>query len=383
MLKVKYNISMLFIKIKNCFRLLIIFIFCNIINIEQSHSIETKDCKFNAFYIKNIKTDITRENIQKAKFDAENEALYKSFSTLISRLTPKNKKVQFEIDIKKFVQFIKINKEENSQQRYIANFDICFNRNSLINFFKKKNLPHAEIYSLPITVFPLYRGPQGYVFLDKTNKWQNLWETKIRNYDSLLRFKITKENLSLKRNLDPKNILNSDTNEILKIIQLNEGRRLMIVISEPILLKNGKYAIKTQARLYNQNGKFDSALYSNKKSVSSYKNIEELEKVYLEDEVSNILEVFSESWKKNNLFKDNILTFVNLYVPVNLNTDWSNFIQLVDNLPYIQEFSIIALKSNVGKVRITFQGSTNTFLTLLNEKGLKIQKLNDEFILLK
>ena len=56
---------------------------------------------------------------------------------------------------------------------------------------------------------------------------------------------------------------------------------------------------------------------------------------------------------------------------------------LFNNLPYIKKIDIIGLKSDVGKVGLTFQGTNNTFFNILNEKGYKLKQVNDEFILIK
>ena len=137
------------------------------------------------------------------------------------------------------------------------------------------------------------------------------------------------------------------------------------------------------SRLFNKKGDFDSTLYSNLKKFKSYNAAFVAQKKQLEKEIKEILNIFSESWKNNNLFKENVLTQVNLYVPIERKNDWSNFIFLVNNLPYVNHFKIISLKNDVGKVRINFQGTAKTFLTILNEKGLKITKVKDEFVLSK
>ena len=157
----------------------------------------------------------------------------------------------------------------------------------------------------------------------------------------------------------------------------------MTVVSEPVLLKNGNFGLKTYSRLYNKKGEFDSTLYSNLKKFKSYNTAVKVQKKQLEKEIKQILFIFSESWKKNNLFKENALTQVNLYVPIKRKNDWSKFISLVNKLPYVNHFKIISLKNDVGKVRINFQGTAKTFLTILNEKGLKITKVKDEFVLSK
>ena len=92
--------------------------------------------------------------------------------------------------------------------------------------------------------------------------------------------------------------------------------------------------------------------------------------------------IYCTFWKKSNLFKKDVLTHIDLYVPIKKEKNWSNFINLVDNIPYINEFTIVAIRNDVGKVRIQFQGTVDTLFSIFNEKGLKFKKVKDEFILL-
>ena len=80
--------------------------------------------------------------------------------------------------------------------------------------------------------------------------------------------------------------------------------------------------------------------------------------------------VFEESWKKNNFFKDNILTKINIFIPIKKSSDWYNNLRILNELPYINKVMVASLKPKVGKVNILFQGTKNTFVTILNEKGL-------------
>ncbi len=331
---------MLLVKINQSFIKLIIFTLFNIIFFYQNcFSADFKDCNHKAFYVKNVRSDVTSETIVKAKILAENQALYSALIRLIQRLTLKQKeKIKFEIDIRNLINFIKINNEANSTNRFIASFDVCFNRKAIIKLFKSFNLSYAEVYSLPISVLPIFGSPRGYVLFDKNHVWKKLWLKNIQNYDGLLKFKISKANLHLKRNLKVKKVLNSEKNEIVKIIEFNKAKRLMIVVSEPVLLKDGNFGLKTYSRLFNKKGEFDSTLYSNLKKFKSYNAAFISQKKQLEKEIKEILNIFSESWKKNNLFKENVLTQVNLYVPIERKNDWSRFIFLVNNLPICKSF---------------------------------------------
>jgi len=134
--------------------------------------------------------------------------------------------------------------------------------------------------------------------------------------------------------------------------------------------------------LYDKKGEFIANIYSNIKNFKNYENVQKNEKRYLEKEVKNIIYIYSESWKKSNLFKKDVLTHIDLYVPINKENNWSNFISLVDKIPYINDFIIVAIRNDVGKVRIQFQGTVDTLFSIFNEKGLKFKKVKDEFILL-
>ena len=72
--------------------------------------------------------------------------------------------------------------------------------------------------------------------------------------------------------------------------------------------------------------------------------------------------MFEESLKKNNFFKEGLITFIDIYIPIKKMQDWSNALLLLNNLPYMKKIQIIGLKGNVGKVSLTFQGTNNTFL---------------------
>ncbi len=122
-----------------------------------------QDCLNSSFYIKNISVDLTKESINEARFQAEQKSKLIGFKRLTNRLLIKNKDLNFnKFDIASLVDYLKINKEANSDKRYLADFDICFNRNLVINFFRKNKLQYAETYREPISVLPLFKGPRGF-----------------------------------------------------------------------------------------------------------------------------------------------------------------------------------------------------------------------------
>ena len=121
------------------FKIIIIFIFEIIIIDTNAIASIIDDCRNSSFFIQNIKVDITKKNLLEARSVAEKKAKNIALSRLLSRLTLNNSIITpesyNEFDM---VEYLKINSEANSNKRYKADFDICFNRESVINFFFKK-----------------------------------------------------------------------------------------------------------------------------------------------------------------------------------------------------------------------------------------------------
>ena len=371
----EFNLKLFFVKIS--------IIFFYIIQFEVIASTKL-DCQEKAFYINDVISDAKHQDLTKAKLQAEEKGRLVAFNKLLNRLTLRKQiKETYKIDLNKMINFIKINNEANSTNRFVASFDFCFNRDEVVKFFKKENLNFAEVFSLPISIFPIYEGPSGYVFLDEKDLWYNLWKNFLKTNDSLLKFKLSSGNLSLRRSIKGKEIIKSNKDVLKKIIKNDLTKRILVVILEPKLGRYGKYQLKISGKLYNETGEFDQTIFSKSRNYKDFKSVTVLNKDLLLKDINELIYVFEESWKKNNFFEEGSITFIDIYIPIQKMQDWSNSLSLLNNLPYIKKLDIVGLKGDVGKVSLTFQGTNNTFFNILNEKGYKLKQVNDEFILIK
>ena len=372
-----FEFNLKFFFIKN------IFIFLLLTQLEVLASSKL-DCKEKAFYVNNVISDAKHQDLTKAKSQAEEKGRLIAFNQLLNRLTLRKQiKDSYKIDLNKMINFIKINNEANSTNQFLGSFDFCFNRDEVVKFFKKENLNFAEVFSLPISIFPIYEGPSGHVFLDEKDLWYNLWKKFLNTNDSLLKFKLSSGNLSLKRSIKGKEIINPNKNVLKKIIKNDSTKRILVVILEPKLGRFGKYQLKISGKLYNESGEFDQTIFSKSRNYENFRSITILNKDLLLKDIRELVYVFEESWKKNNFFNEGLITFVDVYIPIQRMQDWSNSLQLLNNLPYMKKINIIGLRGDVGKVSLGFQGTNNTFFNILNEKGYKLKQVNDEFILIK
>ena len=276
-----------------------------------------QDCLNSSFYIKNISVDLTKESINEARYQAEQKSKLIGFKRLTNRLMIKNEELNFnKIDISSLVDYLKINKEANSDKRYLANFDICFNRNLVINFFRKNKLQYAETYREPIAVLPIFKGPRGFVLWDEKDSWYLNWLNKLQNIDGLVKLKLAKGNFSLNRILTANVLLKSNEDQINKLINNENTNALILVVAEPILMRDGKTYLYTYGKFYNKSGKLQSTIYRNStplKRTSSFYNVD---KTLLDKEVSNMIKSIETNWKKNNLIDTRIYNEVDLIIPI-------------------------------------------------------------------
>ena len=276
-----------------------------------------QDCLNSSFYIKNISVDLTKESINEARSLAEQKAKLIGFKRLANRLIIKNQDLNFnKIDIFSLVDYLKINKEANSDKRYLADFDICFNRNLVINFFRNNKFQYAETYREPIAVLPIFKGPRGFVIWDEKDQWYLNWQNQLKIIDGLVKLKLAKGNFSLNRNLKANLLLKSDEDQINKLINNENTNALILVVAEPILMRDGKTYLSTYGKFYNKSGKIQSTIYRNSiplKKTSSFYNVD---KALLEKEVSNMIKSIETNWKKNNLIDTRIYNEVDLIIPI-------------------------------------------------------------------
>ena len=276
-----------------------------------------QDCLNSSFYIKNISVDLTKESINEARSEAEQKAKLIGFKRLINRLIIKNKTLKIDkTKISTLVDYLKINKEANSDKRYLANFDICFNRNLVISFFRKNKFQYAETYREPIAVLPVFKGPRGIVSWDERDYWYSNWQNNLKFIDGLVKLKLAEGDFSLNRILTSNVLLKPNKKFINKLINNEKTNALILVVAEPILMTSGKTFLSTYVKLYDKNGEFVTTIYRNKiplKKTSSFYNID---KTILESEILQIIKSIELNWKKNNLIDTRVINEVDLVIPI-------------------------------------------------------------------
>ena len=312
------------------------------------------DCRNSSYYVKNIKVDLTKKSIIEARKLAEDKAKLFGLKKLVNKLTLRNKKIKFKnLEVLQLVDYLKINSEANSNTRYVANFDICFNRKLIIEYFHKNKIQYAETYRKPISILPVFKGPRGVIIWDEKDPWYLKWKTEIKSSEELVKFSLAKGSLKLSRRIRS-NLINVSSKDLIsKLIKLEKSEELLVVIAEPVLKNDGKTFLSTYAKIYNKKGILQNTLYRNETPLKTTASIYNIDQTLLNQEVLNIKKSIEKNWKKNNLINPSIINEVELIIPI------STYKSTKLEAPLLFNDKIIKVKSTDG---------------FLNEGVLKIEK---------
>ena len=301
------------------------------------------DCRNSSYYVKNIKVDLTKKSIVEARKLAEDKAKLFGLKKLLNKLTLRNKKIKFKnLEVLQLVDYLKINSEANSNTRYVANFDICFNRKLIIEYFHKNKIQYAETYRKPISILPVFKGPRGVIIWDEKDPWYLKWKTEIKSSEGLVKFSLAKGNLKLSRRIRSNLINVSNKDLISKLINLEKSEELLVVIAEPVLKNDGKTFLSTYAKIYNKNGILENTLYRNKTPLKTTASLYNIDQTLLNQEVLNIKNSIEKNWKKDNLINSSIINEVELIIPI------SSYKSTRLEAPFLFNDKIIKVKSTDG-----------------------------------
>ena len=290
------------------------------------------DCRSSSFYIKNISVDLTKSSIMKARSEAELKAKLVGFKRLIQRLTIRDKQIKINnSEISQLVNYLKINKEANSDKRYKANFDICFKRISVIDFFRKKKIMYSETFRETIAVLPIFKGLRGVIIWDKNDLWYKKWKQELIVDDGLVKLELAEGNFYFNRNLNTKSLSNFDKKLIQNLIKNEKTNSLLLVFAEPVLKTDGKTYLLTYAKFYNKDGDLENTIYRNTTSLTKTSSVFDIKENLFRKEIINIIDSIQKNWKEDNLINTLVYDEVDLIIPINSNSSTTLINELLFN----------------------------------------------------
>ena len=282
------------------------------------------------------------------------------FTLLTSEYYYLNKDVNIKI-IKSLIDSFSIVDEKFIDKKYIANFDVNFNKKEVLNYLYKNNIyasipQKKKLFLLPILV----DTNQSDISLLSENPFYLNWTKFYKKYH-LLDYVLPNEDLD-DLNIIKNNINNLEDYEFKEIIKKYQLKDYIIVI----LFKNEK-SIRVLTRI-----KFNNEFILLNENFP-YKSINDDIEV-----VINSLKIsYENSWKKINLINTSIK------LPITISLDSSKFTLIekfenkIENMDLVYNYYIESFSNNEVIYKIVYNGTPNKFLEEFNPENIKVDLTNN------
>ncbi len=264
--------------------------------------------------------------------------------------------------VKSLIDSFSIIDEKFIDKKYIANFEVKFNKKEVLNYLYINNIfasipQKKKLFLLPILVdteqseISLLSENPFYLFWNKFDKKYHLLHYILPNED-LDDLKIIKNNFN---NLEDYNF-----DEIIKKYQLND----YIIV---ILFKNKKnIRVLTKIKLNNQ------FILLNEDFVYQSNNEE-----YIESIINNLKISYENNWKKINIINTSIKLPITISIDSSKYSLIKKFENKIENMDLVYNFYIDSFSNSEVIYKIVYNGTPNKFLEKFNSENLKVDLTNN------
>ena len=295
----------------------------------------------------------------------------KAFSTAFKELTSSiittkdQKKIKYTKlnEIKYLIDSFEIKNESFLNKKYIAKFNVNFNKKRTLSYFEKKNIfPSLKINKDFLTILIFIDNDNNQIFLYDKNPFYKNWNNNNENF-FLINYILIEEDIEDLEiiNKNKENIENYQFDKIIKKYGLND-----YIIS--IMFKN-KNEIRVLSKFF-----FDQDL---KIINHQYDNIDLNDEKELDNLIFKTKTNLEDLWKSNNLIN------TSLKLPINLQLNSKDTLKVInlenemDKIDLIYDYYVTSISNKNLQYKIIFNGSPKQFLKIMSEKNIKIDIEND------
>ena len=308
-----------------------------------------------------------------ANFDKEkviNKGFLKAFkeltsSIIITKDKPKIKSTKLN-EIKYLIESFEINNESFLEKKYIANFNVNFNKKKTLNFFEKKNIfPSLKKNKDFLTILIFIDNDKNEIFLYEKNPFYKNWNSINEKYFLINYILIDQDLEDIKIINDNKeNLETYQFNEIIKKYDLDD-----YIIS--IIFKN-KNKLRILSKFF-----FDKKL----KIINHvYEDINLRDQNKLNDLIFKTKVNLEDLWKSNNLINTSIKLPINLKLNSKETLKIVNLEREMDKIDLIYDYYVTSISNKDLNFKIIFNGSPKQFLNIMRERNIKIDIENETWI---
>ncbi len=349
---------------KNFFKIVSYIIIC--LSTLFFASMLTTSAQGKIFKIENIEisepfnADFNKEKVINRAFSAAFNEL--TLSVITTKDKPKIKYTELN-EIKYLIESFEIKNENFLNKKYIAKFNVNFNKKRTLNFFEKKNIfPSLKKNKNFLTILIFIDNDINQIFLYEKNPFYKNWNKNVKKY-FLINYILVDEDIEnikiINENKD--NIENYQFDKIIKKYDLDD-----YIIS--IIFKN-KRELRILSKFF-----FDGNL---KITNHKYYDIDLRDQNKLDDLILKTKTNLEDLWKSNNLINTSLKLPINLQLDPKDTLKIINLEQEMNKIDLIYDYYVTNISNRNINYKIIFNGSPKQFLKIMEEKNIKINIENE------
>ena len=316
------------------------------------------------FTVNNIQVN---KNTFKNKEELINLAFKKGFKKLNSKILLEDDYIKVKNtslgNIKNLVSHYQIVKNEDINNQKYELINLYFKRDKMYNFYSQNNIKYSDVSGKILKILPVLLSNDKIYIYDNNffyDKWLNNEEEKsgnieyifpIENLETIETIKKNQENLQM---VNLNSIFDEDT----------EKDNLLIIIDYD--KQKTKFFLK---------GKISSKKIIKNLTLSE-NTVEKIEyQMILEFLKKEILELV----KSQNIIDIGAPSFLNVNFSLNNQNDLFIFQNILQEVDLVDSFSVREFNNKFAYVNIKYYGKINKIKEKLNQKGLNINFINNQW----
>ena len=264
--------------------------------------------------------------------------------------------------IKSLIDSFNVSDEKFIEDKYIAKFNVYFNKKNAYKYFELKNIFPSVPKKLDLLILPiLINNENDKVIFFSENPIYKKWNTNIEKYH-LLNYVMPSEDIEdmqiLKEKIDIIEEYNFD--EIIKKYELKNY--LILIINQ----SNNEINILSKIRLNN----YDKIINNNFIDMDVYKDQQ------LIALINDLKTIYEDEWKKINLINTSIKLPLTISLAAKNYDKIELFEKALEDLDLVSNFIVSSFNSEEITFKITYNGSPDKFFNVIKDLGLNIEKDN-------
>ena len=316
------------------------------------------------FTVNNIQVN---KNTFKNKEELINIAFKKGFKKLNSKILLEDDYIKIKNtslgNIKNLVSHYQIVKNEDINNQKYELINLYFKRDKMYNFYSQNNIKYSDVSGKILKILPvLLLNDEIYIYDNNFfyDKWLNNEEEKsgnieyifpIENLETIETIKKNQENLEM---VNLNNIFDEDTDKDNLLIIIDYGKQ------------KTKFFLK---------GNISSKKIIKNLTLSE-NTVEKIEyQMILEFLKKEILELV----KSQNIIDIGAPSFLNVNFSLNNQNDLFIFQNILQEVDLVDSFSVREFNNKFAYVNIKYYGKINKIKEKLNQKGLNINFINNQW----